>query len=240
MTAKKKTPETRQPLILALETATSVSSVAIFAGPELLGNLEFFGQNRHARLLTPMVNTLLHDLELQPADLSAVAVSKGPGSYTGLRVGVSTAKGLCMALDIPLISVGSLDALASEVVPLATELGAQIVPMIDARRMEVYTATFDAQGQRLTEVEAVVVEENSFADLLESGKVIFTGNGAAKCREILQHPNAIILDHNLSTARGMGRNAWTKFQTSEFADLLTFEPFYLKEFVAIVSKNKLI
>lgn len=229
------------PYILALETATPVSSVAVFSGPDCIGCLEYPGQNRHARLLTPMIETLLSDLQLKPSDLSAVAISKGPGSYTGLRVGVSTAKGLCMSLQIPLISIGSLDGLADQVRAMALEIKAEIIPLIDARRMEVYCSLFDSGGEILKAVEAKIIEKNAFLENLDLGQVIFCGSGAAKCRETLgQHPNAIILEQTLSSARSMGRIAWQKFQAEQFEDLLTFEPFYLKDFVALPSKNKLL
>ncbi|MEM1000624.1 MAG: tRNA (adenosine(37)-N6)-threonylcarbamoyltransferase complex dimerization subunit type 1 TsaB [Bacteroidota bacterium] len=240
-----KTPKTqsaapREPLLLALESATGVSSVAVFAGSKLLGVTDYHQEKLHSRLLTVMVDRLLADLSIAPAELAAVGVASGPGSYTGLRVGVSTAKGLCMALDKPLLSVGSLAALAQTVTDLAQALDAVIVPMIDARRMEVFCGVFDALGQSIAPVIAKVVEADAFAEWLDRGKVIFLGDGAAKCAPLLHHPHAVLLGKRFSTAAGMGPGLWQKFQSQEFEDLITFEPFYLKNFVATKPKNKIL
>lgn len=191
--------------------------------------------------MTVLVDQLLGNLELKPKDLAAVVVSKGPGSYTGLRVGVSIAKGLVMALQIPLLSVGSLEALASSVLDLAVKLDAWVVPLLDARRMEVYCAVYNEEGIAQKEVEAKIIEEDAFKELLSKRKVIFLGDGAAKCKEILErHPNAIVLENRVSSASQSGNIAWKKFQAEEFEDLVTFEPFYLKNFVATLPKKKLL
>lgn len=187
-----------------------------------------------------MIESLLDRLEVSTAELSAIAVAKGPGSYTGLRVGVSTAKGLCMALDKPLLSMGSLDVLAWKVQALAQQLDAWIVPLLDARRMEVYCAFFDAQGKQLTDTQAMIIDQTSFQETLADRKVIFLGSGAKKCTELLQdHPNSIMLPEQLSSASSMGTMLSRKFQLQEFEDLVDFEPFYLKDFVATKPKNKL-
>ena len=225
------------PLILAIETATMIGSVAIFSGERLLGSIDIRRAKSHARLLTPMIQTLLADLEIEAADLAAVAVAKGPGSYTGLRVGVSTAKGLCYALDKPLLSLGSLEGLAWSMQSLAQNLDALVCPMIDARRMEVYCAAYDQEGREVEAVQAVIVEEGSFAELLEKQKVIFVGDGAEKCQPFLTHPNAIVLPDVLSTAASMGRALCKKYAVDDFEDLIHFEPFYLKDFVATKSKK---
>jgi tRNA threonylcarbamoyladenosine biosynthesis protein TsaB len=227
--------------ILAIETATDVSSIALHEGGKLVALQENHANRTHAKLVTVMIDRLLKDLELRPSDLAAVVVAKGPGSYTGLRVGVSVAKGLCMALDIPLLSLGSLDALAHSVLDMAQVLDAQIVPMIDARRMEVFCATFDKNGHRQTEVEAKIIEDGAFQALLDTHKVIFLGDGAEKCRLILeQHPNAIVLGNRLSSAAHMGAAAYAHFINGTHENLVTFEPFYLKEFVATLSTKKIL
>jgi tRNA threonylcarbamoyladenosine biosynthesis protein TsaB len=228
------------PYILALETATGVSSVAAFEAGKLLGRLDFHTEKLHARLITVMVDQLLSDLSISRTDLAAVAVSSGPGSYTGLRVGVSTAKGICMALDKPLISVGSMETLAHSVTDVAGWLNALIVPMIDARRMEVYCAVFDPLGNELEPTRAQVISEDSFRGHLRSRRVIFLGDGAAKCAPLLRSDNALVLENRLSSAADMGVVAWAKFQSGEFEDLVTFEPYYLKNYVATKSKNKIL
>ncbi|MEL6593222.1 MAG: tRNA (adenosine(37)-N6)-threonylcarbamoyltransferase complex dimerization subunit type 1 TsaB [Bacteroidota bacterium] len=223
---------------LAIESATDIGSVAVYEEQKLLGSIEIRKAKSHARLLTPMIQQLLKDLQLAPADLSAIAVGKGPGSYTGLRVGVSTAKGLCMALDKPLLSFGSLEALAWQSKSLASELEAWICPMIDARRMEVYAAFYDAEIQAQTEIKAEILEEGVFDSFFEERRIIFLGNGAPKSRAVLgSHPNAIILDDVSSSATAVGELLWQKWQDEAFEDLISFEPFYLKDFVATKSKK---
>ena len=228
------------PCLLALETATPIGSVAVFSGESLLGSVEIRREKSHARLLTPMIRDLLAYLEIAPARLDAIAVAQGPGSYTGLRVGVSTAKGLCMALDKPLLSMGSLEALGWQVQELAAQLDAWICPMIDARRMEVYCEVFDSQLVSQQAVKARIIDAQAFDDLLQVRKVIFLGDGAAKCRPAIGHfPNALFLTEALSTAASMGKGLARKYEMQAFEDLISFEPFYLKDFVATQPKNPL-
>ena len=227
--------------ILAIETGTNVSSVAIFEDGKLLALQENHGNRTHARLITIMIDRLLKDCELEASDLKAVAVSMGPGSYTGLRVGVSAAKGFCMALDLHLISVGSLDGLASGVKDFAQAIDAKVCAMIDARRMEVFCQIFDAHGNAVSAPEAKIIEDDAFQSELDAGKVIFVGDGAEKCREILgKHPNATVLGSRVSSAAALGGIAHRKFLANEFENLITFEPFYLKNFVATISKKKIL
>lgn len=237
--------------ILAIETATDVSSVALFEDGKLVGLQENHANRTHARLVTVMIERLLQDIEWVPRDLSAVCVAKGPGSYTGLRVGVSVAKGLCMALDIPLLSISSLEALAWSVKDVARVMDARICPMIDARRMEVYTQTFvwsvsEVAGNHvvpvaLNEPMAMIVEADSYGGELAGGKVLFVGDGAAKCAEVLaHHPNAVVLGGRLSSAAHLGAAADLHLQAGKYEDLVLFEPFYLKEFVATLSTKKMI
>lgn len=231
----------RGPLILSLETATAVSSVAIFEEGQLLAVQDVHTNKLHAKLITVLVDQILTNLDLRPKDLAGVVVSQGPGSYTGLRVGVSAAKGLAMALQIPLLSVGSLESLAFSVIDIAKAANAWICPLLDARRMEVYCAIFDEHGTAQTEVEARIIEEGAFEEILSERKVVFLGDGAAKCKEILEkNPNAIVLEDRISSAAFSGTPAWSKFQQEDFEDLVTFEPFYLKNFVATLSKKKLL
>lgn len=232
-------PSDSRPIILALETATTASSVAVFRGEELLGSVEYHEGKSHARLLTPMIGQLLEDLEIQRKDLSAVAVAKGPGSYTGLRVGVSTAKGLCMALGIPLLSLGSLEGLAWQVADLASQLDALICPLIDARRMEVYAQVFHPDLSPMTEAFAWVVE-GELPEWMVGKLVIFIGDGAEKCRKYLsQSVDAIVLPKVICSATALGIPSFRKFVQNEVEDLITFEPFYLKDFVATQSKKQL-
>lgn len=237
----KKEKKQSGPYFIALETATQVSSVALFEKDQLLGAIEYPGNKRHAQLITVMMETLLNDLEIARNELSAVVVAKGPGSYTGLRVGVSTAKGLAMALDLPLISVNSLEGIAWQVQELAMLQDAWICPMIDARRMEVYTAIYDTEMNVQQETEAKIIEEDAFAELLKTKKLIFAGNGAAKCKATFAHTDqAIVLTEVGCSARSLGKVAWKKYQEEAFEDLVVFEPFYLKDFVAIKAKNPFI
>ena len=235
-----KQPIPEGPFILAIETASSIGSVGIFSGKVLLAYSEVRKAKSHARLLTPMIKTLVEDVSLQPQDLAAIAVAKGPGSYTGLRVGVSTAKGLCMALDKPLLSISSLESLAWQVRDLADALDAWICPMLDARRMEVYMALYDAELNVKADIQAKIIEQDSFQDVLNERKVIFVGDAVAKCSEILsKSSSAILLPEILCSAKGMGKRIYQKYQNKDFEDLILFEPFYLKDFVATKPRNLL-
>jgi tRNA threonylcarbamoyladenosine biosynthesis protein TsaB len=227
--------------ILAIETATDVSSVALFEDGRLIALRENHASRTHARLATVMIEGMLSDLELRPSDLAAIAVAKGPGSYTGLRVGVSVAKGLCMALDIPLLGVGSLEGLAWSVRDFAQAVDAGICAMIDARRMEVFAQSFDSQVNALGVPEAEIIEAGAYRGVLEAGRVIFVGDGAEKCRSILEaHPHAIVLGSRLSSAAHIGGLAHRRLLLGQVEDLVTFEPFYLKEFVATLSTKKVL
>ena len=191
---------------------------------------------KQASLTAPLVKEVLDEAGLSARELDAVCVSSGPGSYTGLRVGVSTAKGVAFGAGIPLLSVGTLDILVSGV---SGEGAPQfIVPMIDARRMEVYTAVYSSEGERLTPVEAKVIGPDAFREYLEQGEVLFVGDGALKCREVIQSPAARFQEaHPL--ARHMAAAAQKAFEEEKFENLAYFEPFYLKDFVATVSKKNL-
>lgn len=230
--------------ILLIETSTALTSVAIAEN----GKIVFYkddeaGRNQSA-LTAPFIKEALDSQGLKASDLDAVCVSMGPGSYTGLRVGVSSAKGLCFGAGVPLLAVGTLDCLVWEAIGSGQAAGCKyIVPMIDARRMEVYTAVFDATGSRTTEISPRIIDENSFADILSDAattgqKVLFIGDAAQKSSQVITSPAAIFAQQNPS-ARGLAAPATKKFEAGEFENIAYFEPFYLKDFVATVSRKKL-
>lgn len=213
--------------ILCLETSTDVCSVALFADDRLVNNREVHEPQAHAAKLGVFVQEVLNESGVTPDKLSTVAVSEGPGSYTGLRIGVSTAKGLAFALNIPLIAVGTLELMAS-----AVEGGDWLCPMIDARRMEVYCALFDETGRLVEKPYAKVIDAEAFSELLAERRIKFFGNGAMKCRAVLTHPNAVFVEGVVPRAAHMGKLASERFAARQFVDLASFEPVYLKEFAA--------
>jgi tRNA threonylcarbamoyladenosine biosynthesis protein TsaB len=222
-------------LILSIESATSVCSVALHRNGEFLGLMELNQENVHAKKLMLLIESLFHRLELNTKDLHAVAVSSGPGSYTGLRIGVSIAKGLSFAHDIPLIGIDTLSALAYQVIPICVN-GDVIVPMLDARRMEIYMSIVASNGEIIEASQPLVVEDNPFLKYLNKGKVYFIGDGVEKLRGILDHQNAFF-PNVLNSSRSIGGLAFVKYQKKEFEDLAYFEPNYLKEFRVIASKK---
>lgn len=229
-------------LILNMDTATPVCSVALAKDGKLLAFREKNEKNIHAEVLTGFVEEVLAEAEVKLSNLDAIAVSMGPGSYTGLRIGVSTAKGLCYSLDKPLVGVGTIDAMAHWA---AQELAGKVdkqslyLPMIDARRMEVYGAFYNHQLEAQSEVKPHILDENS---LLEEGKnhtIVLTGDGAAKCQELFSERVEIkIYPDVLSSSRGMIAISEEKYQQEAFEDVAYCEPFYLKEFIAGIPKVK--
>ncbi len=214
--------------ILCLETATTNCSVGIAEDGKLISLKEDNSKNySHAEKLHVFINEILEENDLNAEELDAVAVSKGPGSYTGLRIGVSAAKGLCFSLNIPLISIPTLQLLAKK---LEGESDL-VIPMLDARRMEVYSAVFDSAGNQLRETKAEVLEENSFEGYLEK-KVHFIGNGVAKFEEICKSPNAVFHKMEFPSAKEMAQIAEMKYKKSDIEDVAYFEPYYLKDFIA--------
>ncbi len=193
-------------------------------------------------MLTLYIGQVLEDLGLEAANLDAVCTSRGPGSFTGLRIGTSVAKGICYACSIPLLSVSTLCAMAfeashnKETNNLAPNL--RYCPMLDARRMEVYTSLYDREGKPLREISAMIINEDSFTAELSEGPILFLGNGAPKCKSLLHHPNALFLDDFHASARFMSLLAEEKFNKKKLEDVSYFEPFYLKDFLATVPKNK--
>ncbi|MFO7999379.1 MAG: tRNA (adenosine(37)-N6)-threonylcarbamoyltransferase complex dimerization subunit type 1 TsaB [Bacteroidales bacterium] len=228
--------------ILHIESSTKMCSVALSYQGHLHALREQNGQDySHSSLLTTFIEEIIHEAGISMKELSAVAVSQGPGSYTGLRIGVSAAKGLCYGLSIPLIAINSLEAMAYHfregllnrsdfILPAALE--ALFCPMIDARRMEVYYALYDARLREKQKTRAEVITGESFESLLEKHKVFFFGDGAAKCRPLINSTNAMVFNNIWPSAKGMIALAQEKYQTGEYEDLAYFEPFYLKDFLA--------
>jgi len=221
-------------MILQLETATTVCSVALSKDGVVLAVKQMDQRNIHAEVITLYIEELLTTTGTKYSDLDAIAVSCGPGSYTGLRIGISTAKGLCYALDKPLIAIETLEAMANGAI-IESELASGdilLCPMIDARRMEVYTAIFNAKGERINPTTAEIIDENSFAELLNNNKILFFGDGAEKCRETLNNPNAQFLEGFTNSAAYLTKRATEKFASKDFEDVAYFEPYYLKDFIA--------
>ena len=241
--------------ILLIETSTALCSVALAQDGVVTSYRESSAPKAHASLTAVFIQEMLAERGLTLADCDAVCVSKGPGSYTGLRVGVSTAKGLCFGSGKPLLAVGTLDTLVFQAfsdninaddtphVIARSEATWQsvsfkyIIPMIDARRMEVYTAVFE-NGAQITETAPMIIDETSFAEYLEQGPCLFIGDGAGKCADVIKHPNAQFCQC-WPKASAMLEPAMKAYKEKRFEDVAYFEPFYLKEFVATVSKKKL-
>mgnify|MGYP002640027488 CR=1 FL=1 len=221
--------------ILNIETSTKNCSVSISKDGELVVIKELNNGNySHAEVLHSFINEVLKEASILLSDLSAVAVSKGPGSYTGLRIGVSAAKGLCFALNVPLISVKTLQSLATSI---SIDSGV-IAPMIDARRMEVYSAVFNSSFEQLREVKAEIIDEQSFSSYLENQKVYFLGDGAEKCKNIITHKNAFYVEDKFPSAKEMCSLAYLKYKKNDIEDVAYFEPFYLKDFIVVPQKKK--
>lgn len=224
--------------ILQIETATAICSVAVSVNGETVSFREEQGQNLHAANLTLFIDEAVKAAGLSYQELDAIAVSKGPGSYTGLRIGVSTAKGLCYALDKPLIAIETLEMMAAGYLSENLDYSGLICPMIDARRMEVYTSILDRSLNVITPTEAKIIDEASFNGFLSEQVITFLGDGAAKCAEVLTHPNAKFDAAHFNSARYMSRLANEAFSSNKFEDVAYFEPFYLKDFVVTPSKKQ--
>ncbi|WP_443939556.1 tRNA (adenosine(37)-N6)-threonylcarbamoyltransferase complex dimerization subunit type 1 TsaB [Pedobacter sp. MW01-1-1] len=224
--------------ILQIETATSVCSVAVSIDGKTVAKREEAGQNLHASNLTLFIEAAVAAAGLTFPDLDAVAVSKGPGSYTGLRIGVSTAKGLCYALSIPLIAIETLEMMSAGFLETTHAYTGLVCPMIDARRMEVYTALYDVNLNIIEPTLAKIIDENSFSERLGVQPITFIGDGAAKCEESLRSANAQFTDINYNSASFMSALAYKSFLQAKFEDVAYFEPFYLKDFVVTQPKKK--
>ncbi len=227
-------PEQKCANIILIETSTSLCSVALCHNGEITAYRESTTAKAHASLTAPFVQEVLEEAGLKVSDCDGVCVSSGPGSYTGLRVGASTAKGLCFGAGIPLFAVSTMDILAEMGLGYNCDY---TVPMIDARRMEVYAAVFKGEEQILS-TNSVIVEPKSFSEYLQKGKVLFIGDGAQKCASIITDANAQFCQSH-PTAKAMGRLAYKLYLADKKEDVAYFEPFYLKDFIATVSKKSL-
>ena len=219
--------------ILCIETATKNCSVALCVNGNVIALQQDNPNNEpdkgfsHAEKLQGYITQVLDQGNVSKNDLNAIAVSKGPGSYTGLRIGVSTAKGLCYALDIPLIAISTLSSLARQVT------GSLVVPMLDARRMEVYSAVFSSEMEQIREIQAQIITQDSFKTYLDRGRVTFIGDGVEKFEAVCTHPNAVFIKNALPSASQMAAIATLKLSTNQTQDVAYFEPYYLKDFISL-------
>ena len=217
-------------LILAIETATRNCSVALFKDGLVIAEKEHISDGyTHSEQLTLFIQQVIDSANISLKKVEAVALSMGPGSYTGLRIGTSTAKGLCYALDIPLIAISTLKSMAFSMAK--KEKSAIYCPMIDARRMEVFSALYDVNNIQVRGVQADVVDENTYKEFL-ADTIIFFGDGSLKCQEIINHKNAKFIEEINPSAKNLGILANAKFENKDFEDVAYFEPYYLKDFVA--------
>lgn len=225
--------------IIHIETSTNVCSVALSQDGQCIMHQEDRQGPSHAKILAPFVEDAVGMADSHAIPIDAVAVSAGPGSYTGLRIGVSTAKGLCYGRNLKLVSVSTLELLCVPVLLYHEEIpeNALLCPMLDARRMEVYAAIYNRRLQTVREIGADVVTADSYREYLDKQPVVFFGNGAAKCKDTLRHPNAIFIDDIEPLAKNMVPLAERAVFQNHFEDTAYYEPFYLKEFVAGVSKR---
>lgn len=235
-------------IILNIESSSNICSAALSINGELSQLRESDTEKSHAGKLTVFIEEILKSNNISTYDLDAIAISKGPGSYTGLRIGVSVAKGICYAMNKPLIAV---DTLKSLTLSMLLQSGSKIsgnnsikdflfCPMIDARRIEVYTAFYDFDLNAIDEVKSIIIETNSFKEILDKQKIIFFGNGADKCKDLIKHKNAEFIDNIELSARYMCSLAEESFNNKDFADTAYFEPFYLKDFIATTPKKNLL
>lgn len=225
-------------LIVSIDTSTRGCSVALHQNGQLLTGYDLLAEKSSSGMLTTLIQNAVEHAGFALSELDAVAVAKGPGSYTGLRIAVSTAKGLCFALNKPLLAVNTLEALALQVSVFFTD-DSLFCPMLDARRMEVYCAVFDRALQYVQPTQAKIIDSESFSELLETRKLVFCGDGAAKCKGVLEvYGNAIFLPVDLyPSAKTVGQLAAGLFEKQQFEEIETFEPYYLKEFMTTVPKK---
>jgi tRNA threonylcarbamoyladenosine biosynthesis protein TsaB len=218
-------------IILSIETSTPTSSIAIHDSDSLVSSQSVHRSKSHSEYLVPSIKYLCETSGIDIKEIGAVAISKGPGSYTGLRIGTSSAKGLCYGLDAKLIAVNTLEAMAHGMQKYINE-EFMLCPMLDARRMEVYCMVMDSKMSLIQATQAKIIDEESFADLLQKNKIAFFGNGANKCKAFIKSENAIFIDDIHPSAIQVGELAWEKYLNNQFEDLAYFEPYYLKDFIA--------
>lgn len=222
-------------LILGIETSTKNCSVALFSEDKLISEKSLLSEKySHSETLTIFIQELFNDTDYLLSDLDAISVSIGPGSYTGLRIGVSTAKGLCYSLNIPLISVFTLQSMSQSISDEDSSFDLYC-PMIDARRMEVYSAFYDNKNNEVRKIQADIIDSSTFSHLLDK-KIVFFGDGSEKCKEIINSEKAVFLNDVYPSARNLKKISYRKFKESNFEDIAYFEPFYLKDFIAGVKK----
>lgn len=233
--------EKKMATIISIETSTNVCSACLSHDGKILENKEDYKGQNHSVVLGGYVKELLDKAKELNLTVDAVAVSCGPGSYTGLRIGVSTAKGLCYGMDAKLIAVNTLKAMASGVIRTHCEIadGSWLCPMIDARRMEVYNAFYNLSLTQQKEIAATIIDSNSFEDIVKEHPIVCFGNGAEKCKEPLSNNRISFIDDIVPLAKDMVPLAENQFKAGQFEDVAYFEPFYLKEFVAEHSQKKL-
>jgi len=224
-------------MLLCIETSGKNCSVALFEGLQLVSIREVHTEQfSHSENLHVFIEQVLKESNLQPKAIKAIAISAGPGSYTGLRIGVATAKGLCYGWDIPLIALPTLRILAEQVSYEFTDIE-YIIPMIDARRMEVFTSVYSHDFSPILGERAEILTESTFDTYLNKGKTIFLGDGITKFQAICKHKNAYFWENKFPSAKQMGRLALKKYQAKAFEDIAYFEPFYLKEVYLVKSEK---
>jgi len=232
-------------LILSIETSENTCSVALSDNYDLIGTLEIADERSHSAMLTVLINDLFQHKKIDIKNLDAVAISKGPGSYTGLRIGVSVAKGISYALNIPIIGLNTLQILCKGMVQSSffrqlkvNDEKILLCPMLDARRMEVYNAFFNCEAELISDINATIIDQGSFKNELESGKVLFFGSGSDKCKDVIENSNAIFVEGQKTHSCNMISLAYDAFLQKQFENNAYFEPFYLKNFVATIPKRK--
>ena len=232
-------------MILCLETATQVCSVALCDRTGIISAMESHENKSHASQLTLFIENLLKEAGIKPAELEAVAVSKGPGSYTGLRIGVSVAKGIAYGASLPLIGIDTTKSMFNGIIGIAdekygTDRTSLFCPMIDAKRMEVYYSLFDAKGTVIKGISAEVINEKSFSEIPESVKIVFFGDGAGKCLNVTGHKNSVFDTGFIISATFMSGIAFEEFDAGRFENVAYFEPFYLKDFIATIQRKNIL
>ncbi len=223
-------------LLLHIETSYTSCSVAISNGNQLIDEIEGTQNNDHAAQLAVLIKNILQKNQFKIADLKAVCVSSGPGSYTGLRIGAATAKGICHALNLPLISVNTLQAMAAGAASFIKKRNALYCPLIDARRMEVYFGIYNYLNQIIKKPSPIIIDDHSFLNLLQQYTIYFFGSGLNKCKDFLQHTNSIFIENINPTASYLITSAYKNYTSKNFDDIITFQPEYLKEFYATFKK----